>query len=373
MTSRFPTPSLRHARRLLSLVMVGSLAFPLIAAKTAVAVTIDGDDHELHTYAATVGEALEELDVEVAPVDEVSPPVHASLEDGLEIEVARAVAVDVRVDGELVERVEEPVGSVAGVLEAADLDVREDGALIAPAWTEPVEDGDVIDITMPREVALTVAGETDELQTHVGTVEELLLDQDVDLGDDDLVTPALDEPLDETDEVVIERVEHDEVVEEITLERGEVREETDQLDKGATEVADEGRDGLRRDVYRLEFVDGEEVARELVEQVVVTEPQDRVVRVGTREPEPEPTTPSGSVWDRLAQCESNGNWQANTGNGFHGGLQFHPDTWNRHKPGGYPQYAYQATREQQITVGERVQASQGWGAWPHCSRAIGLR
>ena len=372
MAPRLPRPSLRHAQRLLSLVMVTALAFPLIAAKTAVAVTIDGEEHEVQTYASTVGEVLEELDVEVAPVDEVSPPVGAPLEDGVEVDVARAVTVDVRVDGEFVERVEEPVGSVAGVLEAADLDVREDGALISPAWTAPVEDGDVIDIVLPTEVALTVEGETEQVETHVGTVEELLLDQDVALGDDDLVSPPIDELLDDTDEVVVERVAFDEVVEEVTLERGEVREETDELDRGTTEIAEEGRDGLRRDVYRVEVVDGEEIDRELVEQEVVTEPQDRVVRVGTREPEP--TTPSGSVWDRLAQCEANGNWQNVSSNGlYYGGLQFHLDTWRRHKPAGYPSNPVDASREQQIVVGERVQASQGWAAWPHCSRVVGLR
>ena len=362
--------ALRRARRLLSLTAVVLLAVPLIATNQAVAVTVDGEEHQLQTYAATVGDVLEELEIDVEPVDEVSPPVHAGVEDGLEIEIARAIAVDVRVDGELVERVREPVGSVAGVLEAADLDLREEGALISPAWTEPVEDGDVVDVVLPTDVRLTVEGEAEQVRTYVATVEELLLDRDVTLGDDDLVSPGLDAPLEEVEEVVVERVAFDEVVEEVTLERGEVREETGDLDRGTTRVEDEGRDGVRRDVYRVELVDGEEVSRELVEQEVVTEPRDRVVLVGTREPAP--ATPSGSVWDRLAQCESGGNW-GHRGGTFHGGLQFHPDTWNRHKPAGYPEYAYQATREQQIVVGERVQASQGWAAWPHCSRAVGLR
>lgn len=79
-----------------------------------------------------------------------------------------------------------------------------------------------------------------------------------------------------------------------------------------------------------------------------------------------------TVWDRLARCESGGNWAHSSGQ-YHGGLQFHPDTWRRHKLSGYPEYAYQATREQQIEVGKRVQASQGWAAWPHCSRVLGLR
>lgn len=83
-------------------------------------------------------------------------------------------------------------------------------------------------------------------------------------------------------------------------------------------------------------------------------------------------TQVNSVWDRLAQCESSGNWQSTVGF-YEGGLQFHPQTWDAYKPAGYPAAAYQATREQQILVAERVLAAQGWGAWPACSSKLGLR
>ena len=79
-----------------------------------------------------------------------------------------------------------------------------------------------------------------------------------------------------------------------------------------------------------------------------------------------------SDWDRLAQCESGGNWSINTGNGYHGGLQFSPSTWAGYGGKQYAPYAYQATREQQIAVAERVLAGQGWGAWPSCSAKLGL-
>ncbi|WP_120521494.1 transglycosylase family protein [Arthrobacter celericrescens] len=78
---------------------------------------------------------------------------------------------------------------------------------------------------------------------------------------------------------------------------------------------------------------------------------------------------SSNVWDQLAQCESGGNWSINTGNGFSGGLQFTPSTWAAYGGTGAPE---NATREQQIAVAERVQASQGWGAWPACSAKLGL-
>lgn len=79
-----------------------------------------------------------------------------------------------------------------------------------------------------------------------------------------------------------------------------------------------------------------------------------------------------SDWDRLANCESGGNWAINTGNGYHGGLQFSPSTWRAYGGGEFAPFAYQATREQQIAVAERTLAGQGWGAWPACSSKLGL-
>jgi hypothetical protein len=62
-----------------------------------------------------------------------------------------------------------------------------------------------------------------------------------------------------------------------------------------------------------------------------------------------------------------------SGLAYYGGLQFHPDTWNRNRPADFPAFASDATREQQIQVAERVQQRQGWGAWPACARRLGLR
>lgn len=79
-----------------------------------------------------------------------------------------------------------------------------------------------------------------------------------------------------------------------------------------------------------------------------------------------------SDWDRLAQCESGGNWGINTGNGYQGGLQFSPSTWRAYGGGEFAPTANLASREQQIAVAERTLAGQGWGAWPACSASLGL-
>ncbi|MDX1510319.1 MAG: transglycosylase family protein [Nitriliruptorales bacterium] len=98
---------------------------------------------------------------------------------------------------------------------------------------------------------------------------------------------------------------------------------------------------------------------------------------------------SGSVWDRIADCES-GDWDRNGnpipgtarwdygltfshGDIFEGGPNFHPATWDAFRDADMPGHAGRATRQQQIIVAERVLAAQGWRAWPVCSRKLGLR
>ena len=79
-----------------------------------------------------------------------------------------------------------------------------------------------------------------------------------------------------------------------------------------------------------------------------------------------PASSGGANWSAIAACESGGNWNASTGNGFYGGLQFTEQTWLGYGGGQYASSANQATKAQQIAVAERVLAGQGIGAWPTC-------
>jgi LysM repeat protein len=85
-----------------------------------------------------------------------------------------------------------------------------------------------------------------------------------------------------------------------------------------------------------------------------------------------PAAAASTVWDKVARCESGGNWKINTGNGYHGGLQFSPRTWSGFGGGKYASRAHKATKGEQIAIARRVLASQGPGAWPTCSRKAGL-
>lgn len=77
-------------------------------------------------------------------------------------------------------------------------------------------------------------------------------------------------------------------------------------------------------------------------------------------------------WKCVAECESGGDWRINTGNGYYGGLQFWQPTWVEHGGLAYAPRADLATRGEQIKVAEQVLATQGWEAWPVCSKRYGL-
>src|SRR3954471_17930208 len=81
-----------------------------------------------------------------------------------------------------------------------------------------------------------------------------------------------------------------------------------------------------------------------------------------------PAEASDVNWDAIAHCESRGNWGANTGNGYYGGLQFSRSTWQAHGGGKYAPTADQASRAEQIRVAQKVMRGQGLGAWPVCGK-----
>ncbi|SEF15587.1 transglycosylase family protein [Streptomyces sp. Ag109_O5-10] len=81
---------------------------------------------------------------------------------------------------------------------------------------------------------------------------------------------------------------------------------------------------------------------------------------------------SVSTWDRVAACESSGDWGIDSGNGFYGGLQFTQSTWEAYGGTRYAPRADLATKDQQIAVAEKVLDGQGPGAWPVCSVRAGL-
>jgi hypothetical protein len=163
-----------------------------------------------------------------------------------------------------------------------------------------------------------------------------------------------------------------------------VRRAAGTLARGVTKVGTVGRTGVRSVTYREVLYNGVVKSRKRTDAQITSKPVNKVILVGTKAPQAPkaakmpkakqpgkvPRVASGSVWDKIAKCESGGNWHINTGNGFYGGLQFTLGTWRAYGGRGMPHHA---SREQQIAIAKKVQARQGWGAWPACSAKLGLR
>lgn len=357
-------------RKLLSLALVALFCVPLVLTTKRVRVVVDGQVQQVRaSFADTVGDVLARRRVEVSPADRVTPPPHAPLVDGMGIRIERAIAVRVVAQDGSARHVLTPERTVPGVLQAAGLE----GAEPVRPVLRPLSDGDVIRVRLPMLVLVHVDGTLVSFSTTASTLGEALSQSDLTLGADDVLDPPLTTPVDATVVARITRISSRSETEEVALPFQEVRRETDELLKGRTRLVAPGVEGLRRDTYEVRVVDGRDVERTLVSSEVVREPADRVVEVGTREPPPPPPPASGGddrVWYRLAQCESGGRWSYD--GAYDGGLQFHPDTWNRWKPAGYPTYAWQASAAQQIAVGKRLHAARGWSPWPSCARKLGL-
>ena len=97
-----------------------------------------------------------------------------------------------------------------------------------------------------------------------------------------------------------------------------------------------------------------------------------VAAVGGATAMAQPASAGGTVWDRVAACESGGNWSINTGNGYYGGLQFSYQTWKGFGGQRYATTANKASKGQQIEIAQKVLKTQGPGAWPVCSKRAGL-
>jgi resuscitation-promoting factor RpfB len=359
------------------LALLVALAAPLIALITPVQVHVDGEVARMQTYASTVGQVIDRLAVHVGDRDVVEPDLHTPVVEDMVIDVQRAITVDVHVDGALVHRVVAPVASIGAVLEQAGLGkVRDIEARVSPTLGAAVQDGGQVEVWLPRTVSLSIDGDEQALTTYARDVEELLDEQDVELGPHDRVSHPMDTPLTSVDHIVVARIQVGEEVEEVVLPHAVVREPSYEVWRGTTRVVQEGRDGVRYDRYRVVEVDGVPSERELISQQVAVQPQPRIVLVGQH-----------VDWDALARCESGGNWSIDAHDQldpysdarYYGGLQFNYRSWRAAGGKQYADWPHEATREQQIATAERLlelRSAWGidpWGGWPACARRLGVR
>jgi uncharacterized protein YabE (DUF348 family) len=323
------------------------------ALSQTVTLTVDGKRDTVRTFGGTVADVLDDHGVEVRAGDRLNMATSHGISDGDTIDVAYAKPLKLTVDGVASEQVvfDKTVGQSLASLGVA----TPAGSYVSAKASKTLpRTGLQLVVSTPKTVSVIADGETKTLTTTRPTVSDVLDEAGVKLDDDDEIKPAADAFVapDATVRVVrIEKVAKTETVK--VKHETEVREDPDAL-MGETEVVEEGKNGKTREQVTLVYADGKLRDRIVVASEPVRKPVTEVVSRGTSR------TPPDSVWDKIAKCESGGNWSINTGNGYYGGLQFSAATW---KSVGGPGLPHQNSREVQIKYAKILQARSGWGQW----------
>ena len=356
-------------------VLVGAVVLAVAAAgvgyaamSKTITLSLDGKTRQVHTFGDNVGDVLKSQGVSLTSHDAVAPSTESSVADGSTISVKYGRPLDVKVDGSA-HRYWVTATDVASALHQLGLRFGA-ASLSASRSAEIGRSGMDLSVITPKTVSVKLAGAKKQQKTLTAlTVRDALRQLGVKADGNDKVRPGLGTLLRDGDTLVLTKVR---VVQRKAIEKlgySTEKKSDSSLYSDQSQVVRPGQPGSRRVIYRIVFENGKVAHRNTVRVTVLHQPVNEIVKIGTKSrpaPAPAPvTSSSGSgVWDRIAACESGGNWAANTGNGYYGGLQFSLGTWRSYGGSGRPD---QNSREAQIAIAEKVRAAEGgYGAWPVC-------
>lgn len=357
---------------LATLLVGGGLA---VVNKKDVTIDVNGQQMDLVTMSNSVEGALKQAGIKIGPDDLIVPSPNERLTRTESIKVRSAKSVAVVVDGQektikstalTVDELVSEIGSEIGGVNEGDL-LSKGRDTVIPA------DGMKLDITRPKVVSINDGGDVTYTQMAASNVGDLLRRRNINLNPEDVVTPSITSPVKAGMDVRIDRVRTDQVRETVPFEAPANYKDDATAFEGDEVVEEAGTPGSKEVKRSIRIVNGKEESNTVISEKEVAPAKPATIKRGTKAKSSAPSVANGSVWDSLAQCEAGGNWAINTGNGFSGGLQFTPSTWLAYGGGQYAPQAHLATREQQIAVASKVQAGQGWGAWPACTAKLGLR
>ena len=240
----------------------------------------------------TVEEILGDAEITLNDGDEVSPSLETEISDTQEIVISRKHTVSLTIDGETKEVV--MIGGTVGALLEQEGITLGEKQHVNYGLDEYLTDGMEIKIANQFSVEVQCDGETRNLETEAATVSDVLAEAGITFGQDDRITPALEEKVTDNMQITVKRVTFDTLTETETIEYETTYEDDSSLTKGKEEVSTEGENGEKEVTYKVTYVDGVEESKEAISENVTKEPVAKVVRVGTKEESSSGSSSGGS-------------------------------------------------------------------------------
>lgn len=367
--------------------VAGTGAF--VGLSTPVDLTVDGETVTARTFGDTVADALAAEGLEVEPGDLVQPGVQADLSRGMDIVVNTAKDLELSLDGH--ESTETTTAQTVGQA-LAELGVDPAGAEVSMNLDAPLdpEAATGLSVVTPKTVTVRADGETIPVEATAASVGEVLAHAGVDVTDTDFITAPLSAPVVTGQNIDVMRTATTTEEVEETIEAPVTEKKTDKLLEGKEKVEEKGSDGVRKVVYEVGTIDGEEITRVELSDEVIEEPEEKVVLIGTGDPEDpdsyevpadDGTTMStedikamvggpGSPWYKIVQCESEFNPKAvnRQNNKYFGLFQFGIPTWQGVGGSGNPA---DASPQEQFMRAKMLQERYGWSQW-ECAGMVGV-
>ena len=287
----------------------------------------DGVDKGFITKKSTLREAFAEQHIRVDAKDLIEPGIDSKLvASSYQVNIYRARLVAVR-DGKVETKVitaYRTVGQIAG--QAGVTLHNEDIAKLSPP-ADPIADGaaEIMTITRATPFSFNFYGKVEQAYTQGKTVGDMLKGKNITMGPKDGVSPAASTPItaDMTVRIWRDGVQTVTQNEDMAFDTKTIQDADQPVGYKLVQVP--GTNGQKTVTYEVNMQNGVEVSRKEINSVVVTQPVQQVVVVGAK------NNYSGSMQDwlnGLRTCETHGNYQTNTGNGYYGAYQFSASTWN---------------------------------------------
>ncbi len=322
-------------------------------------VRVDGRLLQVETGVSTVAALLGERRIDLGAYDRVVPKPSAAVRDGMTVRILRAFAVAVDFDG-TVATVYSTHSEPRDFLVDATAQLGTADAVAIRNAPKAIEANTTLTLRTRKVGTLLVDGSAVNYDSPSLTVRELLDAQKVVLGPNDFTEPiAVDDVLPTNESITVTRVaaETQQADESYVVEDQRIADP--ELAVGESRVV-AGASGVQRVTYNITRHDGAEVERTVLSAVPLIAATPNITYYGTK---------ADPRWDKIAQCETGGNWRAQ-GPTYQGGLGIYFQTWKGFGGRDFANNAGDATREEQIIVAERIRAKYGFRAWG-CGKTLG--